>query len=182
MPITFITGNANKFAEARAIVPALEMEDIDLPEIQSLEPQAVIRAKLREAAKHRPGPFVVEDTSLSLDCLGGLPGTFIKWFLQAMGPRGLYETASRFKDFRATALTMIGYMDVTGEVRFFEGSLAGTIIAPRGETKFGWDPVFRPSGHLKTFAEMTKDEKNAISMRRRAFEGLRRHLDGANGR
>ena len=177
MPIIFITGNANKFGEASAIVPGLTMEDIDLPEIQDLEPQAVIRAKLAEAAKRRPGPFVVEDTSLSLECLGGLPGTFIKWFLQSMGPRGLYEIASRFKDFRATALTMIGYMDEAGEVRFFEGRISGSIIAPRGETKFGWDPVFRPSGHLKTFAEMTKEEKNAISMRRKAFEGLRAHLE-----
>lgn len=177
MSIVFITGNVNKFEEARAIVPELVMEDLDLPEIQDLKPEAVIRAKLREAARQRPAPFVVEDTSLSLECLGGLPGTFIKWFLQAMGTQGLYDTASRFKEFRATAVTMIGYMDADGEVRFFEGAVAGRIIAPRGRTAFGWDPVFRPSGHRKTFAEMTAEEKNAISMRRKAFEGLKAHLD-----
>lgn len=178
MAIVFITGNANKFEEARAVVPGLEMLDIDLPEVQSLDPKVVIAAKLAEAKRQRAGEFVVEDTSLSLECLGGLPGTFIKFFLQAMGPAGLYETCDRFKEYRATALTVIGHADAAGEVRYFEGAITGRIIAPRGTTKFGWDPVFRPSGHRKTFAEMTKDEKNAISMRRQAFEGLRRHLDG----
>lgn len=177
MAITFITGNANKFAEAAAIVPGLEMLEMDLPEVQSLDPKTVIAAKLAEARSRHAGEFVVEDTSLSLACLGGLPGTFIKWFLQAMGTRGLYETCTRFDEFRAVALTVIGYADAAGDVRYFEGVVEGRIVAPRGATKFGWDPVFRPSGHLKTFAEMTKDEKNAISMRRRAFEGLKRHLE-----
>ncbi len=179
MTICFVTGNANKFAEARAIVPELEMLEMDLPEIQEIDAPAIIVAKFAEAVRRMPGrELVVEDTSLSLKCLNGLPGPLIKWFLQAMGPRGLYEIASRFDETRATARTMIGYMDGAGMVRFFEGAVDGSIVLPRGATKFGWDPVFRPSGHLKTFAEMTRDEKNAISMRRQAFAGLKAFLDG----
>ncbi len=178
MHVCFITGNANKFAEARAIVPGLEMLEMDLPEIQEIDARAIIAAKLAEAVRREPGrALVVEDTSLYLECLHGLPGPLIKWFLQAMGPRGLYDVASKFAETRATARTLVGYAD-GGEVRFFEGVVAGSIVAPRGATKFGWDPIFRPSGQLKTFAEMTREEKNAISMRRKAFAALKEFLDG----
>ncbi len=174
-PLYFITGNKKKLAEARAIFPAIEGIEIDLPEIQSLDPREVIRAKLDAALAHHPGPFIVEDTSLTVHCMNGLPGTLIKWFLETIGAAGVARIAESFGDARATACTMIGYADGKN-VEFFQGVVHGTVVAPRGVTGFGWDVIFIPEGHDRTFAEMTVEEKNAISMRRIAFEGLKAHL------
>lgn len=175
-PIRFITGNKNKLAEAQAILPGIVGVDIDMPEIQSLDPQEVIRAKLEAALLKQRGPFIVEDTSLTLTCMNGLPGPLIKWFLVSVGAAGIAKIVASFGDARATARTVIGYADEGGEQRFFEGVVLGTIVEPRGETKFGWDPIFLPVGYDRTFGEMTREEKNAISMRRIAFEALRAYL------
>ncbi len=177
MPLFFITGNANKFEEAKTILPQLERLDIDLKEIQSMDARAVIKEKLQEATLLHPGmECIVEDTSLSLDCLHGLPGPLIKWFLQTMGNGGLFSLAAKFEQYGAEAKTMIGYVTKSGEIHYFEGVIHGHVVAPQGQTRFGWDPIFIPNGFSKTFAEMSKEEKNRISMRRIAFEQLKDFL------
>ena len=65
----FLTGNYNKFLEIKAFIPALKQLDIDLEEIQSLSANDIIQAKLNEASKYYQAEFIVEDTSLYLDCL-----------------------------------------------------------------------------------------------------------------
>ncbi len=170
--ITFITGNNGKFKEAQAIMPALVQQDVDLPEIQSLDPHAVIAAKLEEARKHGvAGDIVVEDTSLSIDALGGLPGPLIKWFLDRLKPEGIAELVHKLgKGNTAEVRCLVGYLAAgIDEPRFFEGSMRGTIVAPRGTGGFGWDRLFQPDGSDKTLAEHTFEEKNAVSMRARAF-------------
>jgi inosine triphosphate pyrophosphatase len=177
MTITFITGNPHKFAEASAVIPTLRRLDMDLPEIQEIDARAVIAAKLQEASRRQPGGFVVEDTSLMLGCLGGLPGPLIKWFLVAVGNRGLAEMAQKLGNDQAVARTMVGYTDGNGEISYFEGAIQGRIVAPTGKSPFGWDPIFLPDGHAKTFQQMTREEKNAFSMRKQAFTLLKAHLD-----
>lgn len=173
----FITGNKGKFEEVAAVLPDLIQLDIDLPEIQAIDPRAVIRAKLDAALHHTSGEFLVEDTSLMLDCLNGLPGPLIKWFLKTVGNQGLFEIAKRFGVFGAEAKVMVGYARNHEEIYFFEGSLRGGIVSPRGDGGIGWDPIFQPDGHTKTFAEMTQEEKNQISMRRIAVDQLKIFLD-----
>lgn len=58
------------------------------------------------------------------------------------------------------------------EVHLFEGVTEGTIVPARGPTTFGWDPIFLPDGHEQTYAEMSKEDKNAISHRYRALQKL----------
>src|SRR3989344_9423933 len=95
MPLYFITGNKNKFAEVKSVLSDIEQLDMDLPEIQDFDPHKVVRAKLIEALKHKDGEFIVEDTSLYLDCLGGLPGPLIKWFMKTIGNEGLCNLAEK---------------------------------------------------------------------------------------
>lgn len=174
---SFITGNENKLKEVRAIVGEdIGHVDIDLPEIQEIDPYKVIQAKLAEALKHTQGDFFIEDTSLYLDGLNGLPGPLIKWFLQSLGTEGLADLAERTGNIRATAKTVIGYVSRDGAMHFFEGSISGTIVRPRVASSFGWDPIFLPDGHDKTFAEMTREEKNRISMRSIALSKLKEFL------
>ena len=91
------------------------------------------------------------------------------------------------------ASSVIGYLQLTkwlilrdelhmlssgneNEFHFFEGSIKGKIVFPRGKNGFGWDRIFQPSGHNKTFAEMTKEEKFKISMRTVAVNKLKNFL------
>lgn len=176
MSLYFITGNKGKFAEVQAVLPDIQALDIDLPEIQSLDAQEIIKAKLLEAQKHQEGEFIVEDNSLYLEGIKGLPGPLIKWFLKTVGKEGLYTMAQAFGNFNAEAKVVIGYSNSAREISFFEGSTKGTIVPARGEGGFGWDPIFQPEGYEKTFGEMTPEEKNSISMRKIAAEKLKEYL------
>jgi inosine triphosphate pyrophosphatase len=175
--IYFVTNNAGKFEEISALIPGLEQLRLDLDEIQSLDPQRVIEYKLAQAAQQREGDeFIVEDTSLSLACLHGLPGTFVKWFEQTLGVNGIAGLAMKHEDRSALALVTIGYRNADGDVRYFSGRLEGTIVPPRGSNGFGWDTIFEPKGADRTMAQMTTAEKNRISMRQAAARKLAAHL------
>ena len=76
----------------------------------------------------------------------------------------------------AQAKTIIGDARNKNEVYFFDGSINGTMVYPRGNNGFGWDKIFQPHGHDKTFAEMTEEEKNKISMRGIAAKKLKEFL------
>lgn len=176
MSLYFITGNKDKYKEVQAVLPQVEQLDIDLPEIQSLDAHEIIQAKLIEAQKHQTGEFIVEDNSLYLEGIKGLPGPLIKWFLKTVGNDGLYKMAEAFGNFNAEAKVVIGYSNIAGEISFFEGSTKGTIVPARGSEGFGWDPIFQPDGYTKTFAEMNPEEKNEFSMRRIAVNKLKEQL------
>jgi inosine triphosphate pyrophosphatase len=182
MDVTFVTSNARKLAEARAILgatPALTLTSraLDLPELQG-EPEDVARAKARRAAAVVNGPALVEDTSLCYDALGGLPGVYVKWFLEKTGPEGLVDALAAYDDKSAEALCVLAY--ATGPTdetpRTFVGRTRGRIVRPRGSRDFGWDCVFEPEGRAETYAEMDAATKNSISHRYRAFELFRAHV------
>jgi len=160
----------------KTLLPQVVKLDINLPEIQHIDPQVVITAKLQEASSHYPGRFIIEDTSLSLACLNGLPGPLIKWFLQALGNDGLFKLASKMGDLAAIASTVIGYRASASEIFFFSAIISGSLVAPRGKSGFGWDPIFQPDRHTKTFAQMTAQEKSLVSMRQMAVAKLKHHL------
>lgn len=175
--IYFITGNKNKFEEIKAILPQVERLEIDVPEIQEIDAHKIIRKKLESAREHAKSEFIVEDTSLYLECLNGLPGPLIKWFIKTIGVDGLANIAAKMGNTAAEAKTIIGYANSSGKIRFFEGIVKGRIVFPRGEKRFEWDQIFVPEGYDKTFAEMGMEEKNKISMRRVAVNKLKEFLD-----
>ena len=180
MSLYFITGNKYKFQEAQAIIPSLEQLDIDLPEIQSLDPHEIIKNKLETAKQHHDGEFIVADTSLYFDALNGLPGPYIKWFLETVGNEGMYQMCGAFGKFNARAEVLLGYLDKSGLVTYYSGSISGVIVSHRGEHGLGWDPIFQPEGSDKTFAELKAEKKSDYSMRRIAFEELAGYLDFQN--
>lgn len=187
--ITFVTGNKNKLAEVRRLLlTSSNGEDnsnivinnakIDLPELQGT-PRDIAIEKCRLASEQLQSPVMIEDTSLCFYDLNGLPGPYIKWFLDGIGLEGLNIMIDGFKsDRKAYAQTIIAFSPGPGqEVELFQGQTEGTIVRPRGDTNFGWDPVFEPvEGGGKTYAEMAKDDKNAISHRGRAFRKFREYL------
>lgn len=179
MVLYFITGNEHKLKEARSILGKIESLKIDLPEIQSLDSREVITSKLMEARKYHPGRLFCEDVSLSLECLNGLPGPLIKWFLKALGREGIVRLTQQYGNPKAEVKALIGYSDGR-EIKFFEGAIQGRIVPVRAESPFGFDPIFQPDNHQKTFAEMSEEEKNSISHRRLALEKMKIFLENGN--
>ena len=177
--ILFITGNENKLREAREILSEEKIinENIDLPELQE-EPIKIVEEKTKLAVKMLKKPVIVDDTNLRFNALNGLPGPYIKDFLHGLGREGLYKLLTGFEDKSAEAVALIGYGELGTEVKVFEGKVSGTIVNPRGESNFGWDSIFLPDGHDKTYAEMNAEEKNKISHRRKALLKLRKYLEG----
>ena len=184
--IYFVTGNAMKRREVDTILsdaglPALGLRvqhiKIDLPELQGSS-EMICREKCAEAAERVGGAVLVEDTSLCFNALGGLPGPYIKWFLEKTGHEGLNNLLAAYDDKSAYAQCVFSLSLGPGHAPIvFDGRTAGRIVPARGPTDFGWDPVFEPDeGGGKTYAEMEKAAKNAISHRYRALAKLREHL------
>ena len=84
---------------------------MDLPEIQELDTKKIIEAKLDEAIKNNQGRFFCEDTSLSIECLNGLPGPLIKWFIESIGNQGIWDLVKDKENKKAVGKTSIGYYD-----------------------------------------------------------------------
>lgn len=151
-------------------------QSLDLPELQG-EPEEIAKEKCRLAAQQIKGPVMVEDTSLCFNAMEGLPGPYIKWFLQKLKPEGLSKMLDGFEDKTGYAQCIFAYAaDAESEPQLFVGQTPGVIVRPRGSTDFGWDPVFQPDGFDETYAELNKDIKNTISHRFKALDKLREFL------
>ena len=179
--INLVSGNKNKLRELSDIfqkhIKDVEIKqlDIDLPELQGL-PEDIVRGKLKlalEKAKNLKGPVLVEDTSLCFNAYGGLPGAYIKYFLKAIKPEGLYKMACAFKDHSAYAQSIYGLQkNAKTEPQLFIGKTDGEIVSPRGDNNFGWDPCFQPKNYKQTYAEMEEDKKNKISHRGKSTKAM----------
>ena len=102
--------------------------------------------------------------------------------MDKLGRKGLHDLLAAFEDKTAYAQCIYAYCEsADSEPVLFVGKCEGTIVAPRGENMFGWDPIFQPKGFEQTFAEMDLEEKNKISHRGKALEQFKAFLE-ANGR
>jgi non-canonical purine NTP pyrophosphatase (RdgB/HAM1 family) len=175
--LTFITGNKHKAEELENYLGiAIDCYKLDLPEIQSLDLEEVAIAKAKEAYEIIGAPVLVEDTALTFSSLGKLPGPFIKHFLESLQNEGLTKILNTYDNRGALALSCFVLRDENGS-KVFMGETKGVIADnPRGENGFGWDAVFIPDGETKTWAEMSKEEKQRTSMRAKALEKLSDYL------
>jgi len=191
MRIHLVSGNQKKINEIRAIVgeDIIRNVKLDLPELQGASPEEISKEKCKLAWEQRSigGPdgeeitaLITDDTNLCFHALKDLPGPYIKWFLAKMGSRDLPKLLHAFEDKSAAAMCCIAYMDTTlAEPICFTGLTEGKIVQPPGEeNQFAtWDPTFMPEGFDRTFAQMTMEEKNTISHRKKACEALRQYVE-----
>ena len=195
--ITFVTGNKNKLAEVQRLLSttASSSDDhsstlpfdiinhkLDLPELQGT-PEDIAREKCKLASTQLQTAVFTEDTCLCFSALNKLPGPYIKWFLEGIGLEGLNKLLVGFDNNRAYAQTIIAFSPGPDEeIQLFDGRTEGYIVPARGSKDFGWDPIFEPTeqgnsgSNKKTYAEMSGDEKDAISHRGRAFRKFREYL------
>jgi XTP/dITP diphosphohydrolase len=182
MKVFFITGNEGKVREARAILSPLGIEvvqeKLEVPEIQDTDAEKVSRSKALEAFSKLKRPLFVEDVGLHIRSMGGYPGALVKHFREAIGIGGISACTDK-SERSAEAVAAIAFCGSDGSVRTFSGAVRGSISEePRGSYTFGFDPIFIPEGHEKTFGEMGMEEKNRISHRRKALEKFAEWLKG----
>jgi XTP/dITP diphosphohydrolase len=177
--ITLITGNAGKAAEYAAMLGVeVTPATAELTEVQSLDVAHVAARKAADAFAQLGEPVLVDDTGLSVQGWNGLPGALVAWFLDTVGPQGILNMAAGLSERRATISTALAYATAQG-VRVFLGTVNGSLATePRGTSGFGYDSIFMPDsdGGQRTYAQMTSQEKNKISHRRRAVEAMRNGL------
>lgn len=178
------THNAGKIKEIAARlaphgVSVTSAAKAGLPEPDETGDSFAANAALKaEAAANASGrPALADDSGLSVAALGGAPGIFsARWagpekdFFSAM--KRVHEGILQAGGPVDAAFVCVLALAAPGQkTRFWEGRVAGQIIwPPRGDGGFGYDPVFVPDGHDRTFAEMTLDEKQTLSHRGRALD------------
>lgn len=183
--LVFATNNAHKLEEIRAIlgnsIEILSLADIhchaDIPETaDTLEGNA--RQKSRYVYEHYGLDCFADDTGLEVESLGGAPGVYSARYADGQGHDSqanmnkLLKEMEEKNDRKAQFRTIISLIE-KGEERQFEGIVKGQITREkRGESGFGYDPIFQPDGYENTFAELGSDIKNRISHRARAVAAL----------
>ena len=146
-----------------------------VPEYQG-ESEDISKEKAKIAAERIQGPVLVEDTSLCFNALHGLPGPYIKWFLDKLGHDGLNKLLAAYEDKTAYAQCVFSFCaGPSSEPITFVGRCPGRIVPARGPNSFGWDPIFQPDDEQgqpgkETFAEMDKTKKNQISHRSKSLQ------------
>ena len=175
------THNANKLREFRQILPGWTIEG-DSPDVEETEETFAGNAllKARACALRHPGAWVAaDDSGLCVDALGGDPGVRSARYAGKNGDTPannalLLKNLSGVTDRRAQFTCAIVLVAPDGTEHEVEGHCPGRIAkAPSGAGGFGYDPLFVPDGYDKSFAELSADEKNAISHRGRALAAAR---------
>jgi len=176
--VFFATGNIHKFNEARAVLSqhglAVAMLKLKGLEIQSDDLDEIAVYSAREACKLYHLPIIVEDAGLFIDALNGFPGPYAAYIYKTVGNPGLLKLMENVQNRQATFRSSSAYCDSqSGSVKCFEGEAFGEITLQERKKNekaaFGFDPVFKPEGSDKTFAEMTLQEKNCFSHRSQAL-------------
>lgn len=183
------TNNPHKAEEIRSLLQDLSVTIstlADFPQVGPIEEDAPTLEgnalkKARQAFRATGIMTVADDTGLEVGYLNDAPGVYSSRYA---GPGASYadNCALLLKRLRgvpprrrmARFRSVIAFLREDGSEELVEGIVRGTILeAPRGHQGFGYDPVFLPDGYVRTFAEMTLEEKNQISHRARALANLK---------
>jgi XTP/dITP diphosphohydrolase len=178
--VAFVSTNAGKFREARAILRPygvrLRWLRRALPEPQSDDLTEVARAKAAAARAVR-GYVLVEDSGLFVRSLNGFPGVYSAHFLRIWGFPPILELLRRRR--REALFRSVAVLRRRGRSRVFVGEVAGSVARrPSGSRGFGYDPIFIPEGYRTTFGRLPSTVKNAISHRARSMKQVGEFLAG----
>ena len=188
MKLVFATNNKHKLQEVRDIIGSgveiLSLSDIncndDIPETaDTLDGNALIKARYIYE-KYNVNCFA-DDTGLEVDALDGAPGVYSARYAgdghdSEANMKKLLENLTGKNNRNAQFRTVIALI-IDGEEKLFNGIVKGKITEEkRGNSGFGYDPIFVPEGYSESFAQMDSSTKNSISHRYRATKQLSDYL------
>lgn len=202
--VVIATHNPGKLEEMRGLLAPYGIDAVSAGELGLPEPEETgltfgenARIKAIAAANASGLPAFADDSGLCVDALGGAPGLYTaRWagpekdFMAAMTrvEEELRDAGAELPDLRkAHFISALCLAWPDGHVEDFEGVVNGTLVwPPRGPAGFGYDPMFQPDGHERTFGEMSGTEKHGLpphgrglSHRARAFMTLAQACLGA---
>ena len=189
MNIVFATNNPNKIKEVQALIPShiklVSLEEIgcteDIPETQNtIEGNAIQKADYIK--EHYGLDCFADDTGLEVLALDGAPGVFSARYAgpqrNAEDNMNLLLSELDSKDNRSARFKTVIAIHFQGKLISFEGICEGEITHKKiGTDGFGYDPIFQPTEHKKTFAELSLAEKNRIGHRGKAVSKLVAYLN-----
>ncbi|MBW2962520.1 non-canonical purine NTP diphosphatase [Mesonia aestuariivivens] len=188
MRLVFATHNKNKFKEIKSLLPnfieLLSLDDIgcteDIEETgKTIDENAIIKAKyVKEKYKYN---CFADDTGLEVDELGGEPGVYSARYAgeQKDDQANINKLLTQLegKQNRKARFKTVIALTLNNKETLFTGNCEGEILKDKkGDQGFGYDPIFKPKGYEKTFAEMNLTEKSTISHRAKAFNQLKNYL------
>ena len=195
MEIIFATGNQHKVVEAQKALgdsfTLIMPKELGLTEEIPEDGDTLVKNAVQKAEYlwNRFGKnCFADDTGLEVNALGGAPGVYTARYAgpdkgsDANMEKLLSELAAieakEGKISRAARFRTVVALIINGETKIFEGVMEGEIAGKRsGSEGFGYDPVFIPQGYSCTIAEISLDEKNAISHRGKAMRALAQYLN-----
>ncbi|RXR19205.1 non-canonical purine NTP diphosphatase [Flavobacterium amnicola] len=184
MQLVFASNNQNKIKEIQQLVPStiqiLSLKDIgctvDIPETaNTIEGNAMLKANY--VTEQYGYPCFADDSGLEIDILNGEPGVYSARYA---GPQRndddnmnkVLEKLKNQSNRKANFKTVIA-LNLNGTQQLFTGIINGTLIEEKkGTNGFGYDPIFVADGFTQTFAELSMEEKSAISHRAKAVKQL----------
>ena len=187
MKLIVATHNQHKIREISQILPDFDIVADDPEGVEENAPDFVGNALIKVraiAAKHAGYWCLADDSGLEVAALGGAPG--VRSARYAGEPSNtpannalLLKNLTGVTDRRANFTCAIALVDPSGAEHTAVGRCFGRIAeTPSGSAGFGYDPLFVPDGHDVSFADLSADEKNAISHRGRALEEARKVIGG----
>jgi len=174
----FATGNVHKIEEAQAAllphnIGVRKLEGYSKLEIQHIDLEEIASTALALILQKTDKPVFVEDSGLFVHQLNGFPGPFSSFTFETIGVEGILKLLENAKTRKAEFKSSVSFGMNGKHVATFSSVTEGTIqMQPRGESGFGFDPIFIPMWSNKTFAEMTLKEKTIYSHRAKAISKL----------
>lgn len=179
MTIYFATGNSGKVKHAQNILPDQEMRQLDIetvePSVDSIEQIALSKVEQakEELALSEDDILIADDSGLFIEELNGFPGPQTHFFDRKVGKEKILDLVSPGSNAEFRAAIAVYRPD--GENKVFTGKAKGTIVEPRGDGGFGYDPLFLPKNHDKTWGEHP-EYKDRTSHREKAISKLERYV------
>lgn len=176
--VTFVTGNQNKADYlSRYLGHPVEHVKLELDELQSTDLMVIVEHKVKQAYELIQKPVIVEDVALEFTALGGLPGPFIKFFVEKVPFDVICGMIGKGLTRQATARCVFGYYDGQ-DLELFEGSMNGEIAeTPSGDNGYGWDRIFIPQGYTVTRASLNEADDQKTYLTIKPFAQLKAYLE-----
>jgi XTP/dITP diphosphohydrolase len=176
--LTFVTGNKHKFSEVKALLENnnlnydLIQSFVELKELQADSLEEIAKFKVLSVRDDLTPPYFIEDAGFFVDDVcQGFPGVYSSYVMKTIGFNGILKILGDHTKRKAHFESVIAYYDENKQIHIYKGVNEGTVsLDARGTSGFGFDPIFISNDTPnRTFAELTIEEKNLISHRRRAM-------------
>ncbi len=163
--VLFASSNENKYKEAKTILSKfglnLRFFKCNLQEIQAETLEEIALHKVNQAFLGCSKPVIIEDDGLFIDSLNGFPGPYSSFAFKTIGNKGILNLLKSKR--KAKFQSVIAYCERKNDVMLFKATVDGRISDKTCGTKWGYDPIFIPEGHDKTYSQIR--DKNSVSHR-----------------